>query len=191
MTITLNGTTGITTPGETVTGVATFATTIGVGNATPSGSGAGITFPATQSASSDANTLDDYEEGTFTVAVRGSTTAGTYTITSQSCSYTKIGRLVYLVIAIGGFSAASGGAGYMQITGLPFANTGAVPGVLRANLLDYSAGSLWVVPAFITSSGATTLYLEEMRDNGNSVDFSIGGVSTSTTSVIITISYQV
>ncbi len=34
-----------------------YATTIGVGGATPSTSGAGITFPATQSASTDANTL--------------------------------------------------------------------------------------------------------------------------------------
>ena len=43
-----------------------FTTTIGVGGATASASGTGITFPATQSASSDANTLDDYEEGTWT-----------------------------------------------------------------------------------------------------------------------------
>jgi hypothetical protein len=46
-----------------------FPTTIGVGDATPSASGAGITFPADQTiigASSDANTLDDYEEGTWT-----------------------------------------------------------------------------------------------------------------------------
>jgi hypothetical protein len=43
-----------------------FPTTIGVGGATPSTSGAGITFPATQSASSNVNTLDDYEEGSWT-----------------------------------------------------------------------------------------------------------------------------
>lgn len=39
------------------------SSTISVGAATPSTSGAGITFPATQSASTNANTLDDYEEG--------------------------------------------------------------------------------------------------------------------------------
>jgi hypothetical protein len=53
-----------------------FPTTIGVGGATPSASGSGISFPATQSASSDANTLDDYEEGTWTPTT---STAG-YTI---------------------------------------------------------------------------------------------------------------
>ena len=63
---------------------------LGVGNATPSTSGAGITFPATQSASTDANTLDDYEEGTWTATV----SAGS--IASQNCTYTKIGRAVFI-----------------------------------------------------------------------------------------------
>lgn len=39
----------------------------GVGNASPAASGAGITFPAAQSDSSDVNTLDDYEEGAWTL----------------------------------------------------------------------------------------------------------------------------
>jgi hypothetical protein len=72
-----------------------FTTTIGVGAATPSASGAGITFPATQSASTNANTLDDYEEGTYTITATP-TTSGTITGTSDRDAgvYTKIGRLV-------------------------------------------------------------------------------------------------
>jgi hypothetical protein len=65
------------------------STTMGVGGATPSGSGSGITFPATQSASSDANTLDDYEEGTWTPSV-----GGTATYTTQKGTYVKVGRMV-------------------------------------------------------------------------------------------------
>jgi len=65
--------------------------TIGVGDATPSTSGAGITFPATQSASSDANTLDDYEEGTWTPTDNSG--AG-LTFTNNGSQYTKIGRAV-------------------------------------------------------------------------------------------------
>ena len=53
--------------------------------------GTGITFPATQSASTDANTLDDYEEGTWTVS--DSSGAG-LTFTNTSGIYTKVGRLV-------------------------------------------------------------------------------------------------
>jgi hypothetical protein len=65
--------------------------TISVGNATPSSSGAGITFPATQSASSNANTLDDYEEGTWTPT--DASGAG-LTFTVDYATYTKVGRAV-------------------------------------------------------------------------------------------------
>jgi hypothetical protein len=89
----------ITLPSATTTLAGTttpsFTTTIGVGGATPSASGAGITFPATQSASTNANTLDDYEEGTYTITATP-TTSGTITGTSDRDAgvYTKIGRLV-------------------------------------------------------------------------------------------------
>ena len=88
MALVLDGTLGITTN----SGTAISASTIGVGGATPSTSGAGITFPATASASSNANTLDDYEEGTWTVTVSGST-SGSGTVPATA-TYTKIGRLV-------------------------------------------------------------------------------------------------
>ena len=62
-----------------------------------SGSGVGITFPATQSPSSDANTLDDYEEGTWTPALTGSTgSAGLYSLSTANGRYVKIGQLVYV-----------------------------------------------------------------------------------------------
>jgi hypothetical protein len=57
--------------------------------------GTGIAFPATQSSSSDANTLDDYEEGTFTPTVSNFTVSGTTTVTG---AYTKIGRMVFVSI---------------------------------------------------------------------------------------------
>jgi hypothetical protein len=46
-----------------------LAGNIGLGGATPTTSGTGITFPASASASTNANTLDDYEEGTWTPTV--------------------------------------------------------------------------------------------------------------------------
>jgi hypothetical protein len=105
---------------STFTGTGKFATTIGVGNATPAASGSGITFPATQSASSDANTLDDYEEGTFnptvTVGTSGSITLKT---SLDTLAYTKIGRIITITGLIGVASVSSpiGGVG---ISGLPF-----------------------------------------------------------------------
>jgi hypothetical protein len=94
-------------------------TALSVGNATPTTSGAGITFPATQSASSDANTLDDYEEGTWTPVVAGSTTAGSIAYSYQYGYYTKIGRLVYVYFDVD-VSSFSGGAGGLTITSFPF-----------------------------------------------------------------------
>ena len=64
---------------------------LGLGGTAPS-SGTGIAFPATQSASSDANTLDDYEEGTFTPTITAA--SGSMTYGSQQGHYTKIGRTV-------------------------------------------------------------------------------------------------
>jgi len=92
--------------------VKTFST-ISVGAATPSSSGAGITFPATQSASSDANTLDDYEEGTWTPSV-----GGTATYFVQAGGYTKIGRMVYITGALGITSLGTGST--TILSGLPF-----------------------------------------------------------------------
>jgi hypothetical protein len=101
-------------------GSATFRNNISIGNATPTTSGSGISFPATQSASSDANTLDDYEEGTWTPTMFGSTTAGTTTYSSQIGRYTKIGNLVCATCYLAWSNAT--GTGNMVIGGLPFSS---------------------------------------------------------------------
>ena len=55
-----------------------------------------IGFPATQNASSDANTLDDYEEGEHSATITCSS-SGSYTMgTNNTLRYTKIGRLVHI-----------------------------------------------------------------------------------------------
>ncbi len=78
-----------------------------------------ITFPATQSASADAHTLDDYEEGTWTMGVSfgGGTTGITYA--NNTGSYLKVGGLV-TVTGYLGISNKGSSSGAAQITGLPF-----------------------------------------------------------------------
>jgi hypothetical protein len=101
-------------------------------------SGTGITFPATQSASSDANTLDDYEEGTWTPTQGGNLTiVGTF---SSSGSYTKIGRFVVARgVLIGSTSAAfTGGSPAILCAGLPF--TIAAPASGNAVDNDFNQG---------------------------------------------------
>ena len=95
----------------------------------------GITFPATQVAATDANTLDDYEEGTFTPVIQGTTLAGTGTYTSQVGRYTKVGNVVNFFIGV--TWTAHTGTGNMQISGLPFTasiDNEMVPSITYANL---------------------------------------------------------
>lgn len=80
----------------------------------------GITFPATQVASSNANTLDDYEEGTWTPAL--SSSGSTFSYDKQIGRYTKVGNKVTVWGAIKlntSGNTLSGNA--LSITGLPFA----------------------------------------------------------------------
>jgi len=96
---------------------------VGIGVTPSAGKGclqlsSGINFPATQVASSDANTLDDYEEGTFTPTIVGTTGAGTGTYTTQLGRYTKVGRIVTCDISL--VWTAHDGTGNIDIGGLPF-----------------------------------------------------------------------
>jgi len=113
MAVVIDGTTGITNNSGTLIS----ASTVGVGGATPSASGAGITFPATQSASSNANTLDDYEEGTWTpVATPG---AGSITSYSSDGVYTKIGNSVTVQLQINLINVGTASS-VLNFSGLPF-----------------------------------------------------------------------
>jgi hypothetical protein len=80
-----------------------------------------IPFPATQNASSDPNTLDDYEEGTFTPTLTAATTPPTgVAYITQSGGYTKIGNLVSVWFFMALSSKGTGGAGIARLGGLPF-----------------------------------------------------------------------
>jgi len=86
--------------------------TLALDSAVPN-SGTGITFPATQSASTNANTLDDYEEGNWTPAI-----GGTATYSVQSGQYVKIGNMVYFVFQLN--ILVKGTGNNYTITGFPF-----------------------------------------------------------------------
>lgn len=96
--------------------------TIGVGNATPSASGSGITFPASASLSSDVNTLDDYEEGTFTPTYAPASGSFTSLTVVGAGRYIKIGKTVYVWIDMRttGVSVIGTASGILYITGMPF-----------------------------------------------------------------------
>lgn len=88
-----------------------------------------IKFPATQNASADANTLDDYEEGTWTPTLISTGTAPTVSsYQTQQGVYTKVGNLVTATCSIRA-TISSIGSGVPVIRGLPFTSAGFLDGV--------------------------------------------------------------
>jgi hypothetical protein len=157
MAIVLDGTNGVTTNSGTLIS----ATTIGVGGATPSTSGAGITFPATQSASSDANTLDDYEEGTFTPTLIDNSSNQPTSYGNRVGTYTKIGNQVtiqvYLAVAtVGGTISGSVSIGNMPFTSSSTAN--AFQGVWCGYWATMSLNLVWVGGFFNPNTTRIALY---------------------------------
>ena len=94
----------------------------------------GITFPATAVAASDANTLDDYEEGTWTPVYAGSGgSIGATAYTQQAGTYTKIGRQVTAHMRVA-LSSKGSWTSTVFFTGLPFT---------AANNSQQNMGSIW------------------------------------------------
>ena len=121
-----------------------------------------LQFPATQNASADANTLDDYEEGTWTPSLGGNTT---YSV--QEGTYTNIGRWVHITCDL--VITAIGTGSTTTISGLPVAvGSQAAGGGYKANrfsglatnvvsLYPYSTGGAsTVIIESLTAAGATT-----------------------------------
>lgn len=127
--------------------------------------GGQIKFPATQSASADANTLDDYEEGTFTPTLTfgGGSTGITYS--TQAGQYTKVGNCVHVRIQIVLTNKGSS-TGAAVIGGLPFAVNGSVPGLLR---LNNGAAAATTQTTSIAVTGTSSFNLEK---------FAAGAVTT-------------
>lgn len=99
--------------------------------------GGQIAFPATAVPSAGANVLDDYEEGTFTPTIVGTTVAGAGTYNTQAGVYTKIGNLVVFTITLDW--TAHTGTGNIQVSGLPFTNKNSfVPTSIMSNNLTFT-----------------------------------------------------
>ena len=94
--------------------------TVSTGDIVFATAGKGICLGVTSN--TDANTLDDYEEGTFTASLTSLTSTPS---TPPTCNgyYTKVGNLVYFNIRRFSDANTSGGSGHMRVDGLPFTTT--------------------------------------------------------------------
>jgi hypothetical protein len=124
---------------------------------------AGIKFPASQSASADANTLDDYEEGTWTPVLGGATSESGQTYASQIGTYVKVGKKV----TINGYvrvSTIGTITGDVIIKGLPFECD-------HQTTMSYAYAEKWTLTAshILTGrsyDGISYILLEEVDFNG-------------------------
>jgi hypothetical protein len=153
-----------------------------IATVTPQGN---ISFPATQVASSDANTLDDYEEGTWTPAITfgGASTGVTYT--SRSGSYVKIGKYVFLIGAMV-LSSKGSSTGNAQITGTPFTTAASSGG----GSVAFSSGFTGLTGALVlgmTVATADAISLGQMGATG--VAFITDTSFTNTTRIDFSIAY--
>jgi hypothetical protein len=148
----------------------------------------GIAFPATQVSSANANTLDDYEEGTFTPVINFDGASVGVTYTTQVGTYTKVGRLItiscYVVLSNKGSSVGTPG-----ISGLPFSS---------ANITNNftTSGSVWMFSAS-SLSGSLTMILPPNSSNlslraitGTGENFTISNSNFgNTTAIVVSASY--
>jgi hypothetical protein len=127
-----------------------------------------------------ANHLDDYEEGTWTPVLVGSTTAGTATfVTGPIGTYTKIGNQV--TVYFDWNISAHTGTGALRITGLPFAlGSGVGVGAIMDGNYTYSAGRTKLVPYVVSSSilriyqtGDGLGYTENVLDTAHQINGSV------------------
>jgi hypothetical protein len=144
---------------------------------------AGVTFPATQSASADANTLDDYEEGTFTPTFTFSTPGDLDIAYSQQVGvYTKVGNRVDIMFNLRTSTFThSSASGNLAIKTLPFtsrsltnyAETGAISTLQGVN--DTANSTQFAVQL---GSASTTLTLRGLRDAGTPETMAVGDLPT-------------
>mgnify|MGYP003155174651 CR=1 FL=1 len=154
--------------GHGTTGVADNSVTLG---------NTDVTAVYMASASGDANTLDDYEEGTFTPTVQsGITSVGYHT---QAGFYTKIGNLVYINLYIR-VSSGTSNTSNLILEGLPFDNVntadkiGGFYLIYGANLDDDNS----TPPRFQTKINTNDIEVYKMDGNrflGSNTDYGDGG----------------
>lgn len=136
---------------------------VGTSSATANGGilqlSSGITFPATQVAATNANTLDDYEEGTFTPTIFGYTTAGVGTYSNQTGSYVKVGQMVSIFIRMDW--SAHTGTGTMGFGGLPFTSANTfTPGAALNGMAALTVAASCYVAANIASGTTDGIFLQ-------------------------------
>lgn len=147
-----------------------------------------LAFPAMQNPSANANTLDDYEEGTWTPTIKfgGASTGITYGPATLG-RYTKVGRLV-TASAICTLTSKGTSTGGVTLEGLPFA---AVADTIYTSVaVGYAAGFSAITGAVLAmmQPGASRILIYH-SNSGSSVGLTNANL-TNTSAIYLTVSYD-
>jgi hypothetical protein len=132
-----------------------------------SAAGAGQSqFPATQNASANANTLDDYEEGTWTPTLSFNGNSVGITYGQRHGLYTKVGNRVTVTCYVA-ISSKGSSTGLAQVSGLPFS--------IASGVQNFAPAAIWSNQLSI-NQGVVTAYGEV---NTSRLDFNATSVVSS------------
>jgi len=142
--------------------------TVSTGNLVIGTSGKGIDFSATSNSAGTMTSelLNDYEEGTFTPTIKGSTTAGTGTYTVQQGTYTKIGNLVTINVWLNW--SGHTGTGDMLLANFPFTSI---------STTNYRASGTfgWIENLSLTANNLATMAITPSSTEASVTQYPVGG----------------
>ena len=150
-----------------------------------------IKFPGTQGASSDANSLDDYEEGTWVGTFTDNTNDATMHATYRNGYYTKVGNIVHIS---GYFQCASLGSvsGNIFLQGLPFTCVNNSAGYAGIDVGQFGNGSITTGYSVSARTDANNTFLTlRLNDTTGGDSVLQSGELTADGEIIIGGSYRV
>lgn len=164
---------------------------ISTGNLVMGTSGKGIDFSATANSGGTMTSelLNDYEEGTFTPTVVGSSTVGSATYATQIGRYVKIGRQVTAWVHLE-WSGGTG-TGNLRFGGLPF-------NIVTLGSNNFPSASIgYISNIALSANNIAVAYGQNAENNVNLGQYPVGGGTGASVAydtagqIIFTITYEV
>lgn len=126
-------------------------TTIANGNLIFGTAGKGVDFSINSNvAGMTSELLDDYERGTWTPVISGTTTQGSFGFGSNEGHYNKIGQTVFYSVYLDPTSVATAPTGTLYITGLPFVQNISPSSNNNQSTFGYSQGLAVAITSSLT-----------------------------------------
>ena len=152
----------------------------------------GVTLGTAVDTYNAANTLDDYEEGTFTPVVADASSGGnTATVGTAQGWYTKVGRKVTIYISLDNINTSGMTSGNdLYIRDLPFSSTSTNPdgdaiGTVKADNINFTG----YVTAELSNGNSYFLLIDNI-DSGADVPLTVAAILASSSDLIITMTYN-